>query len=80
MAFELLAWEALERDYGPKTGNIDPLLKAFGVDRKKVEAETLKALRAAKEAADEAEPAPKKNAAAKKATAKKTAKKRKAKS
>ncbi len=71
VAFELLAWDALERDYGPKTGNIDPLLKAFGVDRKKVEAETLKALKAAKTAADEAEPAPKKKAAAKKATAKK---------
>lgn len=78
--FELIAWEQLERDYGPKTGNVDPLLKAFGVDRRKVEADTLKALKAAKEAAEDAEPAPKKKAATKKAAAKKTGKKRKAKS
>jgi ParB/RepB/Spo0J family partition protein len=78
VAFELLAWDALEADYGPKTGNVDPLLKAFGVDRKKVEAQVVKALALAKKVAAEQEPAPKKKAAAKKATATKTAKKRKA--
>ena len=77
--FEVLAWFAVDREYGPLKGNLDPLLKAFGVDRKKVETETLKALKAAKDAAvapaSTAKPAPKKKAAAKKATAKKVAKK-----
>lgn len=68
---ELLAWNAIDRDYGPKTGNVDPLLKAYGVDRKRVEADTLKALKSAKEAAAAEPQAPKKKAAAKKATAKK---------
>lgn len=85
VAFELLAWDAIERDYGPRVNNLDPLLKAFGVDRKKVEAATLKALAAAKAAAVEdapvapktkKKPAAKTAPATKKAPAKKKAAKR----
>lgn len=68
---EIVARDLMARDYGPKTGHVDPLLKAFGVDRKKVERETLAALAAAKKAEAAADPPPKKKAAAKKATAKK---------